>query len=491
MKRTLLTLVLAMLTMAAGSRNAAAQNIRENPIVSPVIGMTSDNREVCTHAAPSSGEFVYKSVVMIQAGTLESLLGSRINDIDSLIVTGPINADDLRVMWSGSLHGRLSAINLENAIPENDELPDNAFWHANEQDQPDKIYVPKLKRIILPERIKRIGKAAFAWCVNLEECNMPTSLQELGDYAFSDCRKFKTSPLIIPEGVVDIPVMCFKECYGLGEVILPSSIRNIKEGGFYRAKISKINLPEGLESIERDGTFYATNLEEVHIPSTCLTITGSQTFADSHKLKKIHIPDGIRIVPSGFVSRDTELEEINIPASVEIIESEAMSSCWSLTNISLPEGLREIRSKAFQSCKSLKVLDLPSTLTYLGWGSCLGLSKLEAIYCKAEIPPVCAGDQGNESMHTFCPVSKNVNVFDTPKDIPVYIPKGTKELYRMADGWDYFTNFIETDFSGIEDITSDREEDGIYYDLMGRRIMRPRPNQPYIKNNRKYIYINQ
>jgi hypothetical protein len=35
--------------------------------------------------------------------------------------------------------------------------------------------------------------------------------------------------------------------------------------------------------------------------------------------------------------------------------------------------------------------------------------------------------------------------FNTPSDIPVYVPKGTADLYRNAVGWNYFTNFIETD----------------------------------------------
>ncbi len=33
----------------------------------------------------------------------------------------------------------------------------------------------------------------------------------------------------------------------------------------------------------------------------------------------------------------------------------------------------------------------------------------------------------------------------TPNDIPVYVPFGSKEYYRSAPGWSFFTNFIETD----------------------------------------------
>ncbi len=33
----------------------------------------------------------------------------------------------------------------------------------------------------------------------------------------------------------------------------------------------------------------------------------------------------------------------------------------------------------------------------------------------------------------------------TPRDIPVYVPRGSAEAYRAAPGWNYFTNFIEVD----------------------------------------------
>ena len=51
-------------------------------------------------------------------------------------------------------------------------------------------------------------------------------------------------------------------------------------------------------------------------------------------------------------------------------------------------------------------------------------------------PPVCKVNM-NSGATPFYP--------GTPNDIPVYVPTGTAEKYRNAKGWDYFTNFIETD----------------------------------------------
>lgn len=47
--------------------------------------------------------------------------------------------------------------------------------------------------------------------------------------------------------------------------------------------------------------------------------------------------------------------------------------------------------------------------------------------------------------------------------------------------------FQEYATSGITEVTSDRGDDGVLYDLSGRRIASPNAGQPYIKNGRKYI----
>lgn len=47
--------------------------------------------------------------------------------------------------------------------------------------------------------------------------------------------------------------------------------------------------------------------------------------------------------------------------------------------------------------------------------------------------------------------------------------------------------FSEYSASGITEVTSDRGDDDVLYDLSGRRIVGPNAGQPYIKNGRKYI----
>lgn len=434
-------------------------------------------------------EVVFKEITVPAAGMLADVLGADVNTVDSLVVKGEINEADFNTLWSGTFYGKLSAINLENAVVENGIIPSNAFWHKEEQwPGGESVYVNGLRKLILPEGIKSIGDFAFSYCIHLESINLPTTLGSLGIYCFSDCISLRTSPLQLPQGMADVPPMCFLNCESLDSVILPTTVRHIGEGAFYRAKVSRINFPEGLRSIG-NCAFYASNLLEVWLPTSCQDFAGTHHFALNHELKKINIPLGVKSVPNCFVFNCIELKEIEIPASIEIIGDDAISCCFELLELNLPEGLTRIGSSGLWYCKSIKKLVLPSSLTYLGGASCQYLQSLEAIYCLATVPPICDEDPSNPGRdHTFGCITGEPSHLSTPNNIPVYVPMGTANLYASAYGWNYFKNFIEMDFSGIDEVCVPDCTNDIVYDLNGVRVYKLIPGNLYVRNGVKFVY---
>lgn len=445
-------------------------------------------------ASRATDEIAYKDIILSAPGTLASVLGDEINEIDSLVVRGPINAEDFHTIWSSSFYGKLTVANLEDATIENETIPSRAFWHQDEQLQDDgTIYVISLRKIILPNQIKTIGDLAFSYAIHLESINIPSELQNLGIYCFSDCISLESTPLQIPEGVTKIPAMCFMNCASLDVVNLPSSIKHIEEGAFYRAKIKCINFPDGLQSIG-NAAFYSSELECVLLPNSCQQFLGTHQFALNHELRKINLPHGVKVIPNCFVYNDINLSEFDIPSTVEIIGADALSTCMVLSGVLLHEGLKEVKSNAFWYCSALKNLVFPSSLTYLGGASFQYLQSLEAIYCSALTPPICDEDPSNKGRnHTFGPISGQPGHLCTPNDIPVYVPVGTSHLYASAYGWNYFTNFIETDdfpSAGIYNITvndNDKDSEAPLYDLCGRKVENPQPGTIYIQSGKKII----
>ena len=427
-----------------------------------------------------------------KAGNLVGALGNNIYNVDSLVVRGTVDAADIRTLWDASFKGRLSVINLENAEIENGIIPEDAFWHQKEQLDPSWEFINTihLRRIILPDGVKRIEEMAFSYCINLEEVNIPSSLQYLGTYAFSDCVNLKTDPLVFSEGFERFGNLVFQNCRSLtGEVVLPSTIKEIGDGAFFCSKISSINLPEGLEKIG-DAAFYACRLKEVWIPNSCQTIAGTNTFQQNYPLKKIHLPEGLGRIPSCFANDCWDLQEVNIPSTVKSIDRAAFEQCKSLKKINLPDGLETIEREAFYHCDSLEQIIFPATLNFLGQECCSYMPGLKRIYCMSSEPPVCKESTLNPGNSPFGKYNSDFYL-RTPNDIPIYVPIGAAEKYRNAWGWDYFTNFIEIDDfpTAIHNVTTEHyDSKNCVYDLMGRKVINPQKGQVYIKNGKKTLF---
>lgn len=373
-------------------------------------------------------------------GQLKAVLGDEWDKIDSLSVSGPINAADFRTIWECAFYGQLGILNLENAQIENNTIPSRALYDSDKQfwevDVP--VYL-NIRRIILPNSITKIGDLAFSRML-LERINFPTSLKELGLASFGNCHWLNVDPLILPEGITEIPVQCFVNCQNFRKLVLPSSLRTICETAFYNTRISEVSFPENLDSIGM-AAFEGSSLARAIIPNSCKKI-GSFVFNGCVSLREISIPSGMKRIPNSIVALCNSLETVNIPESVTDIGKGSFQYCGLLKNIKLPDGLKTIGSAAFDCCDPDSIV-FPESLERLGGESCHSWKNIKKIYSKSPTPPYC-------DTYSFGS--------GTPSDIPVYVPIGSADLYRNAMGWNYFTNFIETNefpSSGIYGIKTD------------------------------------
>ncbi len=449
----LVLLACSLLSAAAAIRQDAAAPAGES---FEALEQRLNAMSVAAGSETNDVTFMGMKVETEKAGELAALLGDNINMVDSLVVTGPINDDDIYTMWSASRYGYLSVLDLKGATMEGGRLPDNAFFRYKEQVVDDRIYVPCLRKIILPDGLTAIGETAFYFCIYLEEVVFPESLTELGEACFASCRRLKTNPLRLPEGITVIPQQCFHDCWQLKKIELPSTIRSIERFAFFLSSITEINFPEGLQNIG-DLAFHYTKLEEVVLPESCAGLTGQGHFEVCYNLLRIQLPSGLTSIPSYFLEGNMNLQAID-----------------------LPEGMTKIGEYGLNGCSSLTQLVLPSTMETLGRACFRDLSSLKAIYSKAIVPPACEQPDGEVPFN-------NVNT-----DVPVYIPKGSLAAYKNAPAWSRFSTFIETDSfptSGVADVTADGSAaDGMMYDLSGRPASQPRDGQIYIQKGKKFIY---
>ncbi len=420
-------------------------------------------------------------VTVEKAGELATVLGEQANEIDSLVVRGPINDDDFVTMSKATLYGSLTVINLENAAVKDNIIPEGAFYSMG---SPRSL----LRRIMLPNEITEFQSWAFAGSIYLEEINLPTSLRYIGERCFEICNRLKMDTWLFPDGMEEIDNMAFYYTRMDGsEIVLPPSVKRIGFSSFFVSGISKITLPEGIE-IESKALLH-TNLKEIAIPNC--TLIGEAHLSDNSYLEKVSISEGITTIPSQFLARCPVLKEISIPTSVESIESFAFADCMSLKVLKLPEGVKNIGAGFVSGCNSIEEIWIPSTVDHLSLGTFNGLMGLQSIYCAAQTPPVC---EINPESPVTCPFGDygGDTRGQTPRNIWIYVPIGTSELYKRAWGWNYFTNFVETSdfpYGSVSSIAADAPDaDAPMYDLMGRQITHPANGQLYIQNGRKHVH---
>ena len=256
--------------------------------------------------------------------------------------------------------------------------------------------------------VTSIGNSAFKGCYDLTSIDIPAGVVSIGDEAFSYC--YDLTSIVIPDGVTEIGEYAFENCYDLTSIDIPDGVTSIAGSAFFRCSgLTSIDIPNGVTEI------------------------GDYAFRECSGLTSINIPDGVTSIGEG-----------------------AFSSCSSLISINIPERVTSIRQGVFHWCGSLTSIDIPDGVTSIGANAFEGCINLAEIYCAANVPPVC----GN---YCFDNVNKTA--------CTLYVPEGTADDYRVADEWKDFTNILETDLSGIEEIAADAAADVKVYAAAGRIVV--------------------
>ena len=307
-KAGLLAILLASLTLSSGAASPEP--------VHPKFVLPQEDRE--------EHDFVeWRDVTVSESGQLEEIIKDDLYEIDSLVVRGPVNADDFTTMWKGTFYGRLSAINLENAEVADGEVPSRAFYDGGVQVEPDAEYIRvcKLRNIILPEGVTRIGEDAFEYAVNLQSVELPSTLRAIDESAFYSCVNLDINPCVLPESLMTIGDKAFFGCKKISEVVLPHGLRKIGEWAFFGTQLSSVSFPDGPDSADSapleigSDAFSGTFIEEVIITRPC-TFSGERQFWACNFLRRATLPEGLDVIPNEIFAHSHELEEVNIPSTV-------------------------------------------------------------------------------------------------------------------------------------------------------------------------------
>ena len=297
-------------------------------------------------------------------------------------------------------------------------IGDNAFGEDDEHAYPKDSLV-SVKKIILPQTLKEIGKKAFSRCENLSEINIPESLEYIGQKAFSSSlyendeywigggfyidgvllkiNARKTGVFNVREGTKAIASYAFSGC-DVTEVFIPDSVCNLYAHAFANSDVETVNIPESMQKIN-DCAFAGSKIREMSIPGH-VSIVGDYAFSNSG-LRTISVESDKTEFGKNPFSGCEELENIVAPMAVinkvdknvlrnylrsvtlttnASVDNYAFSECKKLTEINIPSGVSTIGSYAFSGCERLQTINLLGeleTIGYRAFADCTALTRID------------------------------------------------------------------------------------------------------------------
>ncbi len=233
---------------------------------------------------------------------------------------------------------------------------------------------PLLGNIAIPythngKAVTKIADSAFAKQA-ITGVAFPSSLNELGVGAFSECPYLNTVTFAEENQIKTISDKCFYKCSRLKTLKFPLNISAIENEAFYECESLTINLftDQQLKYIGNHAFYGCSSAISASLPNTLETI-GNGAFSQCTKLSIVEIPENSSLIEIGIAAfAASGICYINFPTGVTKIDSGAFLGCPNLTSVLIPKNVATIGFGAFSECPLLTVYCQPAS-ALKGWDS--------------------------------------------------------------------------------------------------------------------------
>lgn len=294
----------------------------------------------------------------------------------------------------------------------------------------------KIVDLVIPGGVTRIGDGAFSGCSSIRSLSIPSTITEWGYNSFN-CENLNAIYIsdlaqwcqIRCTDFMDNPLHKAKHLFlnGIeitGQLVIPNTIDSIGNWAFVNCEgITSVVIPEGIVSIGRGSLNTCVNMTQVSFPNS-LTKIGWASFLGCESLQNVVVPNNVVSIEGYAFKNCYEMESITFGDSLKEIGSWSFTSCTSLKKIVFGNNLQKIGDIAFGYDSSLTSIEIPASVISIGEVAFYDCTGLNSIICHATTPPT---------------LGENV-FYNVDKNIPLYVPTTSLELYRVADQWKDFTN---------------------------------------------------
>lgn len=269
----------------------------------------------------------------------------------------------------------------------------------------------KLASIDIPARLTEIEAEVFAGCSALTSIDIPKNIKVIGASAFEACTGL--TKISLPDGLAEISMSAFCGCEKLANFSIPSSVSYIGYCAF--SATAYYNDPSNWVDNVLYLDSFLLQAKELKVAGTCKVKSGTkliavQAFEYCDKLTAVELPAGLTTINPYAFWYCSNLERINLPSSLKIIGYCAFGECSALNGVTLPGSLRILGDDAFAGCDKLTSITVPTCTEYLGEGvfSNCGLTNAVIAEGNTELTP---------GLFQYCANLKEITIPYTVKNI--------------------------------------------------------------------------
>ena len=137
---------------------------------------------------------------------------------------------------------------------------------------------------------------------------------------------------VIPNTVTSVADWAFYAMKDMDEINIPGSVEIIGKSAFYTNDVKKVTIGEGVKTIDEGAFQFCREILTLDIPNSVTSI-GYRAFRACQKLIEMKIGDGVAVLPTDMAYNCIKMEKLTIGSSVDSIASQAFGTCYKLTDV--------------------------------------------------------------------------------------------------------------------------------------------------------------